>query len=77
MKTIPHQSLPMNVDIAATAMELYHDHGGSRKLHYFDSFHAATARIEKLPLLTSDKYMIDQADKLGIQVLNARMIPGL
>ena len=36
MRTIPHTSIPVTLDVAITAVELYLKHGGSRRLHYFD-----------------------------------------
>ncbi len=74
MKTIPHDPLPVTADIAATAIDLYRTHGGSRKLHYFDSYHVATARIENFPLLTSDKYIISRSEQLGIKAIDVREI---
>lgn len=72
MRAIPHESLPITIEIARTAIHTYLRHGGSRKLHYFDSFHVATAAQQELPLLTSDKYMIEHAAELGIEVINPR-----
>ncbi len=74
MKTIPHRALPVTVDLAGSAMELYLKHGGSRKLHYFDSFHVATAQSEKIPLLTSDKFILSQAEEMRITVFDVRRI---
>jgi predicted nucleic acid-binding protein len=71
---IPHKPLPLNPEIAAQALKYYMEHGGSRKLHYFDSYHVATAKYYSLPLLTSDKYIIDHSNELGIQVINIRTI---
>jgi len=43
--SIDHQSLPVTAAIAVNALILYDRHGGDRRLHYFDSYHVATARI--------------------------------
>ncbi len=56
------------------ALKLYRVHGGRRKLHYFDSFHVATAKHYDLPLVTSDKYIVENAETLGIQVVNLKNI---
>lgn len=74
MRTVPHIAIPVTLDVAAMAVELYHRHGGSRKLHYFDSFHVATSQLERLPLLTSDKYIIAHAGQFGIKAMDARSI---
>lgn len=71
---IPHRPLPLNPEIVVQALKYYKEHGGSRKLHYFDSYHVATAKYYKLPLLTSDKYVIEHAEDFGIQVVNLRRI---
>ncbi|PNV77705.1 MAG: hypothetical protein C0200_04790, partial [Thermoproteota archaeon] len=46
---IPHKALPVDPEIVLQALELYRRYGGSRKLHYFDSFHVATSRSYDLP----------------------------
>lgn len=74
MRAIPHRALPVTLDVAVTAVELYTKHGGSRKLHYFDAFHAATSQLERLPLLTSDKYMLEHSSQLGTKTIDARSI---
>ncbi len=74
MNTIPHQTLPVTSDAAVLAVQLYLKHGGRSRLHYFDSFHVATAHLEKLTLLTSDGYILDHADQLNVKTLNARRI---
>jgi predicted nucleic acid-binding protein len=68
MKSIPHVALPMTAEIAQEALELYGSHGGRRRLSYFDSFHVATAKRYALPLLTSDRYMIEKAVVLGVGI---------
>ena len=74
MKTIPHRALPVTLELATSALELYQKHGGSRKLHYFDSFHVATAQMEKTPLLTSDRYILSHANEMRIMAIDARKI---
>jgi predicted nucleic acid-binding protein len=66
MKSIPHKALPVSAEIAEEALVMYQKHGGRRKLSYFDSFHAATAKRYVLPFLTSDGYMIQHSKELGI-----------
>lgn len=70
MKSIPHKALPMSAEVAEDALKMYIEHGGRRKLSYFDSFHVATAKRYSLPLLTSDAYMINHAKELGITAIN-------
>ncbi|RLE99653.1 MAG: hypothetical protein DRJ63_04740 [Thermoprotei archaeon] len=74
MSKIPHKPLPLNTEIVTQALTYYSKHGGSRKLHYFDSFHVATAKYYGLPLLTSDKYIIEHADDLEIVIVDLREI---
>lgn len=74
MRAIPHRTLPVTLDVAATAVSLYLKHGGSRKLHYFDSFHVATSQLEGRPLLTSDRYIIARASEMGIKAIDARSV---
>ena len=71
---IPHKPLPLNPEIVAQALKYYIEHGGPRKLHYFDSYHVATAKHYNLPLLTSDKYIINHTSKLGIQAIDLRTV---
>lgn len=70
--SIPHTALPVTPTIAISALTLYIKHGGQRKLHYFDTFHVATARIQELPIITSDKYINEQQKNLGITAINLR-----
>lgn len=72
MASIPHVSLPLNPSISVNAMSLYAQFGGSRKLHYFDSFHVATAAQLGLPLVTSDLFIIENGDRFGISVVDLR-----
>lgn len=74
MKTIPHRALPVTLDVATSALDLYQKHGGSRKLHYFDSFHVATAQMEKISLLTSDRYILDHMDEMIVKAIDVRTI---
>lgn len=74
LKKLPHEVLPTTVDIAQEAMRLYSRYGGSRRLHYFDSFHAATAKEHDLMLVTSDRYILHNSESLGVKVLDLRKI---
>ena len=47
-------------------------HGGPRKLHYFDSHHVATALRTHTPLITSNRYIIDNQTQLGITAIDLR-----
>ncbi|KPV65261.1 MAG: PIN domain protein [Candidatus Bathyarchaeota archaeon BA1] len=66
MKLIPHHPLPMTAEIAHEALRLYRLHRGSRKLHYFDAYHVASAKLYNLPFITSDKYVLEHQNELGI-----------
>jgi predicted nucleic acid-binding protein len=72
MRAIPHRPLPVTVSIARKALDLYLEHGGPRRLHYFDSFHVATANQMGTPLITSDKFIIVNSEALGIEALDVR-----
>ena len=72
--SIPHETLPLTPEIAIDALNMYRKHGGPRKLHYFDSFHVATAKHYKLPLITSDKYIIQHQNELGVEAIDLRKI---
>ena len=74
LRKFPHEVLPTTVDIAEEAMRLYSRYGGSRRLHYFDSFHVATAKQHDLPLVTSDRYVLHNSERLGIRALDLRDI---
>lgn len=74
LSAIPHISLPLSPVIVITALRLYKKFGGPRKLHYFDSYHVATSQYYDYPLITSDKFIIENADKLKIDVINLREI---
>jgi predicted nucleic acid-binding protein len=71
---IPHESLPVTCAVAISALTLYMRYGGPRKIHYFDSFHVATARLHELPIITSDTYINEQQRNLGITALNLRKL---
>ena len=68
MKSIPHLTLPMSAETAEEALAMYTRHGGRSRLSYFDSFHIATAKRYALTLLTSDRYVIENAPSLGVDV---------
>jgi len=70
--SIPHKVLPVIPTIAVEALKIYRQHGGPRKLHYFDAFHVAGAKHYHLPLLTSDEYIINHSKELGIETINLR-----
>jgi predicted nucleic acid-binding protein len=71
-KLIPHRSVALTPEIASQALELYSKFGGRRRLHYFDAFHVSTAKAHDLPLHTSDKYIINNPKRLGINVVDVR-----
>jgi predicted nucleic acid-binding protein len=71
---IPHEVLPTSVEVAVEAMNLYSRYGGSRRLHYFDSFHVATAKSHDVPLITSDRFILRNSDQLGIAAIDLRKI---
>jgi len=73
--SIPHETLPVTVEVAIEALRLYERHRGPRGLHYFDAFHVATAKYYELPLVTSDRYIVEHADELGVEVIDLREIP--
>lgn len=72
--SIPHTSLAITSSIAISALTTYMRHGGPRKLHYFDAFHVATARLNELPMITSDRYINEQQRNLGITVFDLRTL---
>ncbi len=74
MRAIPHRPIPVTAEIARVALDLYGRYGGSRKLHYFDSFHVATSRQTSLNLLTSDRYIQDHSNDLGIKTVDIRKV---
>ena len=70
--SITHTPLPLTPAITYNALMLYQRHRGPRKLHYFDAYHVATAKIHSLPLITSDKYIIQNQEELGLTVFDLR-----
>jgi len=72
--SINHLSLPVTSAIAVNALMVYERHGGKRRLHYFDAFHVATAKIHDLSMITSDRYIIEHQGELGIKVVDLRTI---
>jgi len=72
--SIPHASLPLTPPIAISALTLYIRHGGPRKIHYFDTFHVATAKLHELPIITSDNYINEQQTNLGITVYDLKKL---
>lgn len=74
MKKISHKPMLMTVELAYDALQLYRKYGGPRKLHYFDSFHIATAKRYRLPLVTSDEFIIKHKDELEIDIADLSKI---
>jgi predicted nucleic acid-binding protein len=74
LQKIPHEVLPTSVETAVEAMRLYSRYGGSRRLHYFDSFHVATAKLHELPLITSDGFILHNSDQLRIVAIDLRTV---
>jgi predicted nucleic acid-binding protein len=72
MASIPHGVIAVDAATTVNALRIYMTHGGSRRLHYFDSYHVATALRQSLPLITSDKYVITNQAELGIRVMDLR-----
>ncbi len=74
LRAIPYEVVPTTHDIAVLAMDLYMKYGGSRRLHYFDSYHVATASTIGEPLITSDDFILENAKNLGIRTINLKEI---
>ena len=72
--SINHLSLPVTSAIAVNALMVYERHGGKRRLHYFDAFHVATAKIHDLSMITSDRYIIEHQGELGIKAVDLKTI---
>ena len=72
MASIPHTSLPLDPSISVNAMSLYAKYGGLRSLHYFDSYHVASALQLGVPLITSDMFIIEHSEELGVSVFDLR-----
>jgi predicted nucleic acid-binding protein len=68
MRSIPHVAMPTSAEVAEDALALYIEHGGRRRLSYFDSFHVACARRYDLTLLTSDGWIIENSKALDLVV---------
>ena len=73
-KLIPHKSLPVTPEISSKALELYSEWGGRRRLHYFDSYHVSTANSQNMTFYTSDKFVINNSKRLGIEVVDVRSL---
>jgi len=74
MKIISHKPMLVTADLAYDALQLYKIYGGPRRLHYFDSFHVATARGYQLPLITSDEFIIEHKNEFNIDVMDLRKL---
>jgi len=74
LRAVPHEVVPTTLDIAILAMDLYSKYGGSRKLHYFDAFHVATASMTGEPLITSDKFILENTKNFGIKTIDLKEI---
>lgn len=74
LQAIPHEVVPTTLNIAILAMGLYSKYGGSRGLHYFDAFHVATAAVMDEPLITSDKFILENSGNLGVKAIDLRDI---
>jgi len=74
LRAIPHEVVPTTLNIATLAVDLYSKYGGSRKLHYFDAFHVATAATIGEPLITSDKFILENAENLGVKTIDLKSI---
>lgn len=74
LRKIAHETLPTTIDVASEAMRLYSQYGGQRRLHYFDAFHVATAKLYELPLVTSDRYILQNSARLGLTSLDLRRV---
>jgi len=76
LRAVPHEVVPTPLNIAILAMDLYSKYGGSRRLHYFDAFHVATASTLDEPLITSDEFILENAKDLGIRTIDLKEIQG-
>jgi len=74
LRKIPHEVLPTSLEVAVEAMRLYSRYGGPRRLHYFDSFHVATAKLYELPMITSDRFILQNSDKLRVAAVDLRKV---
>jgi predicted nucleic acid-binding protein len=74
LRSIPHETVPCTLQIVTKAIELYTKYRGSRKLHYFDSFHVSTSIILDIPLTTSDKYILENSKALGVKTIDLKNV---
>jgi predicted nucleic acid-binding protein len=74
IRKVPHETLPTTPEIAEQAMLLYSQFGGPRRLHYFDAFHVATAKTYGLPLITSDRFILQNSRSLGMTTIDLRTL---
>jgi predicted nucleic acid-binding protein len=74
LRMIRHEVMSTTFEVALGAMRLYAQYGGPRKLHYFDSFHVSTAKVYDIPLITSDRFILQKSQALGITVLDLRNV---
>jgi len=70
LELLPLEYIPLTPSIARYALSVYREHGGPRRLHFFDSFHVATAKSMDLPLITTDRYILSYQRKLGITAID-------
>ena len=70
MKKIPHKAPAVTADITTDGLNIYKEHDGPMRLHYFDS-HFATAKNHGLPLITSDRYL-SKTKRLSIDAIDVR-----
>ena len=74
LRKFPHETLPTTLDIASEALAIYTRFGGPRRLHYFDSFHVATAKAYELSMVTSDKFILQNSQELELATLDLREV---
>ncbi|MFQ6123140.1 MAG: PIN domain-containing protein [Candidatus Heimdallarchaeota archaeon] len=74
LAAIKHKCMNSTLGISISALKYYSLYGGPRKLHFFDAFHVATARKYAFPLVTSDKFILQYANRMNIEVINLESI---
>ncbi len=74
IRRIPHETLPTTPEIVEQAMSLYSKFGGPKRLHYFDAFHVTTAKNFELPLITSDRFILQNSRSLEISAIDLRKL---
>jgi predicted nucleic acid-binding protein len=74
LRKIPYEVLPTSIEAAVEAMRLYSRYGGAKRLHYFDSFHVAAAKLHELPLVTSDRFILQNSRRLQVTAIDLRKI---